>query len=250
MNKIFTTEKELSIYPTLDGIIHHESDIYIKDEKTLYKVLLYGNRLTRESTIQKLSLYGNSNCVTPSGIIYTPEYQFIGFEMPYLKSYIPSTRLIFSNKISYKDKLRFAKKIAIAIEQLYKDGIVFWDIHPDNNMISKNGDIKIVDMDSVRFSDCYTRDEFQHEIACSHRLLSQLTLSYISKMNVIELSKLLSEDEIREIFSLVFKGYLFEYLESVFGFSDEIIFPSEFLEDIKEEDLICVREQLMKKLRK
>ena len=31
--------------------------------------------------------------------------------------------------------LKFAKKIAVAIERLSKDGIVFWDIHPDNNMI-------------------------------------------------------------------------------------------------------------------
>ena len=86
MEKIFKTEKELSVYPTLRSSIHHESDIYIVDDETLYKILLYGNRLTRESVVQRLSLYDNPDCVTPTGAIYTPQYEFLGFKMPYLKN--------------------------------------------------------------------------------------------------------------------------------------------------------------------
>ena len=250
MEKIFKTERELSIYPTLRSSIHHESNIYIPDEDNLYKILLHGNRLTREGTVERLSLYSNPDCVLPNGIIYTPQYEFLGFRMPYLKDYVPSTKLIFSKKTSYKNKLKFARKIAIAIEELSKDGIVFWDIHPDNNMISKNGDIKIVDMDSVRFKDEYDKDGFQFKVASSHKLLSQLSLSYLSNMNVIELSKTLPEDLLKELFSSVFKGDLGDYVDGVFGFPDEIIYTSEFLEYIEEKDLIDLRETLIRKLRK
>lgn len=250
MNKIIITEKELSHYPTLDDTIHHESDIYVKDDDTLFKILLYGNRLTREATVQRLSFYSNPDCVTPTGIIYTPEHEFLGFEMPYLKKYVPSTRLIFNKNMPYKDKLKYAKSIAIAIEKLSQDGMVFWDVHPDNNMINKNGDVKIVDMDGVKFKENYTKSEFDHKVASSHRLLAQLTLSYISKMNVIELAKALNGDELKDVFHSVFRGELFDYLEHIFGFSDEIIYPSEFLEYIDEKDLLCLREKLVRKLSK
>ena len=121
MEKIFKTERELSIYPTLRSSIHHESNIYIPDEDNLYKILLHGNRLTREGTVERLSLYSNPDCVLPNGIIYTPQFEFLGFRMPYLKDYVPSTKLIFSKKTSYKNKLKFARKIAIAIEELSKN---------------------------------------------------------------------------------------------------------------------------------
>lgn len=250
MEKIFKTEKELSVYPTLRSSIHHESDIYIVDDETLYKILLYGNRLTRESVVQRLSLYDNPDCVTPTGAIYTPQYEFLGFKMPYLKNYVPSTKLIFSKKVSYKDKLKFARKIAIAIEKLSKDGIVFWDIHPDNNMINKNGDIKIIDMDSVNFKEDYDGDEFRFKVAASHGLLSQLSLSYLAKINIMELAKTLPEETLKEMFSSVFKGGLYNYVDGIFGFPDEIIYPSEFLPYIEEKDLIDLRETLIRKLRK
>ena len=250
MEKIFKTERELSVYPTLRSSIHHESDIYIPDENNLYKILLHGNRLTREGTVERLSLYDNPDCVTPSGIIYTPKYEFLGFRMSYLKNYVPSTRLIFSKSVSYKDKLKFARKIAVAIEKLSKDGIVFWDIHPDNNMISRDGDVKIVDMDSVKFKDEFDSDGFHYSVAASHKLLSQLTLSYLSKMNIIELSKTLPDDLLKEMFSSVFKGDLNDYIDGIFGFPDEIIYPSEFLPYIEENDLSNLRETLIRKLRK
>lgn len=250
MEKIFKTERELSVYPTLRSSIHHESDIYIPDENNLYKILLHGNRLTREGTVERLSLYDNPDCVTPSGIIYTPKYEFLGFRMPYLKNYVPSTRLIFSKSVSYKDKLKFARKIAVAIEKLSEDGIVFWDIHPDNNMISRDGDVKIVDMDSVKFKDEFDSDGFHYSVASSHKLLSQLTLSYLSKMNIIELSKTLPDDLLKEMFSSVFKGDLNDYIDGIFGFPDEIIYPSEFLPYIEENDLSNLRETLIRKLRK
>lgn len=250
MEKIFKTERELSVYPTLRSSIHHESDIYIPDEDNLYKILLHGNRLTREGTVERLSLYNNPDYVTPNGIIYTPQYDFLGFRMTYLKDYVPSTKLIFSKNMSYKDKLKLARKIAVAIERLSKDGIVFWDIHPDNNMINRNGDIKIVDMDSVRFKDEYDGDGFKFKVAASHRLLSQLSLSYLAKMNIMELAKTLPEEALKELFSPVFKGGLCDYVDDIFGFPDEVIYPSEFLPYIEEKDLIDLRETLIRKLRK
>ncbi len=250
MEKIFKTERELSVYPTLRSSIHHESNIYIPNEDNLYKILLHGNRLTREGTVERLSLYNNPDCVIPNGIIYTPQYDFLGFRMTYLKDYVPSTKLIFSKNMSYKDKLILARKIAVAIERLSKDGIVFWDIHPDNNMINRNGDIKIVDMDSVRFKDEYEGEGFKFKVAASHRLLSQLSLSYLAKMNIMELAQALPEEALKELFSSVFKGGLYDYVDDIFGFPDEIIYPSEFLPYIEEKDLIDLRETLIRKLRK
>lgn len=249
MNKIITSEEELSKYSTLNDTIHHESDIYIHDD-VLYKILLYGNRLTREATVQRLYYYDNPSCVTPTGVIYTSDHQFLGFEMPYLREYVPSTRLIFNKSISYKDKLKIAKKIATSIERLSLDGMLFWDIHPDNNLISKDGNIKIVDMDGVRFKDEYDSATFTKEVASTHRLLSQLSLSYISKMNVIELAKTLDEEDLKEIFSSVFKGSLSSYLDGIFGFSDLVVYPSEFIEDLEEKDLDNLRSSLIKKLSK
>ena len=114
----------------------------------------------------------------------------------------------------------------------------------------ENGDVKIVDMDSVRFKDEYDGDEFQFKVAASHKLLSQLTLSYLSKMNIMELAKILPEELLKEMFSSVFRGRLYEYSDVTFGFPDEIIYPSEFLPYIEENDLINLRETLVKKLRK
>ena len=63
MEKIFKTKKELSVYSTLRSSIHHQSDIYIPNEDNLYKILLYENRLTREITVNRLSLYDNPDYV-------------------------------------------------------------------------------------------------------------------------------------------------------------------------------------------
>ena len=52
------------------------------------------------------------------------------------------------------------------------------------------------------------------------------------------------------MFSSVFRGRLYEYSDVTFGFPDEIIYPSEFLPYIEENDLINLRETLVKKLRK
>ena len=65
MNKIFTTEKELGIYPTLDGIIHHESDIYIKDEKT--GNVLKGNTETRLTHTYILTFVRKRGVLTQAG---------------------------------------------------------------------------------------------------------------------------------------------------------------------------------------
>ena len=40
MEKIFKTEEELRLYPTLRSSVQHESDIYIPNDENLYKILL------------------------------------------------------------------------------------------------------------------------------------------------------------------------------------------------------------------
>ena len=69
-------------------------------------------------------------------------------------------------------------------------------------------------------------------------------------MNIMELAKILPEELLKEMFSSVFRGTLYEYSDVTFGFPDEIIYPSEFLPYIEENDLINLRETLVKKLRK
>lgn len=247
MKKIIVDEDTLMMYPKINTAIHQESDLYLVDEHTLYKILLYDQRLTREDRIRKLSEYKNNDCVLPNGIIYSNSELFLGQSIPYLQEYKNSSSIIFSS-MPYCEKLKLAKKIAVAIEKLSSDGIIFWDIHPDNNMINKNGDIKIVDMDSVFFKDDFSNEVFKEYVCQVHKLLSQLSLSYLSQINVIELARVLSEQDIMELFSGI--DGIKEYIDIIFDYPSEIIYPSEFIENINENELRDVRNMLIKKLRK
>lgn len=249
MQRIIVPEKSLLSYPTLKDAVHHESDIYLADDKTLYKILTYSNRLLREQIIERLGNYENPNCVLPNSIIFNENRDFIGYSMDYLSNHYLSTKLIFSTE-EYKKRLKLALKIVKTIQSFKNDGFVFWDIHPDNVMI-RDYDVKIIDMDSIRHRDDYETDNYREEQKSSHQLLMQLSLSYISSMDVLMLGKALDESILKECFSKAFRGQeLSRVLDSTFGYPSELIMPSEYIEMIDENDLKNCRSKLIRRLTK
>lgn len=250
MKRINVCEENLhNGYPTLKDTIHHESDIYLYDPETLYKILLSDNRMTREQVIERLAFYNNPNCIIPQAIIYNEYGEFIGYSMKYLREHFLSTKIIFSDA-NYDDRMHLSKNISSTIEGFDRDDFVYWDIHPDNIMV-KNKSIKVIDIDSIRYYDGLHDKLFLESRMASHQLLSQLALSYLSRMDVLSLGRTLDEDTLKECFAPAFKGSeLTEILDNIFGYSDELLIPSEFIDSIKEKDLIATRNVLVRKLTK
>ncbi len=246
MEKIVADEVILRMYPTLNECVHHESEIYKMGDDVLYKVLLYDNRLMRERTVRELGNYSNSFCCLPSGILYNENDEFIGLSMKYLKKYRNSDKIIFGD-LSYKEKLLVARNVASAIEKMINDGILYWDVHFDNILYDMDGNIKVIDMDSVRFKSDYKPGGFESRTYDSYRLATEVILSYISKMNIMELTRSIGEDELLEVLNTVFDGEMITLLNSVFGYSSEIVPPSQILDSVHESDLIKLRKNMMKK---
>lgn len=231
--------------PTLN-IEHYESNLYIKDNNTLYKILFPYYRLLREKNIYKLCSINNRNCVLPKSILYNNN-DFIGYSMDYLYDYKILSNLIFSN-ISYEERLLIANKLCKIIENFSSDNFVFTDLYPDNIMI-KNHDLKIIDMDSVIFKDDYNIKDYNYELIKSHQLASYLVLSLLSKINIFELINIVDNNILIEAFSNSFCGKeLSQYLDNIFNYPNEIVYPSSFINNITEDDLIKSKNVLRKKL--
>ncbi|NLC48128.1 MAG: hypothetical protein GX758_02040 [Tenericutes bacterium] len=250
MKRIVLCEETLhEEYPVLQDTVHHESDIYLYDPQTLYKILLSDNRLTREHVVERLAHYDNPNCIIPESIIYNEYNEFVGYSMKYLKTHILSTKIIFGND-DYDYRMFISKKISKIIESFDNDDFVYWDIHPDNVMIRGNC-IKVIDIDSIRYFDGLHNELYDDNKIASHQLLCQLALSYLSKMDVLALGRTLEGDILKECFAPAFQGKeLSDILDNVFGYPEEILFPSQFIDYIKEKDLSESRNLLIRKLTK
>lgn len=248
MKQLIIDEKKLYKKPLLVGTEHHESDIYIHDQNTLYKILLSSSRILREQTIYRLGNYENSDTVLPRDLLYNEYHDFIGYSMNYLANYRLSRDIIFGNK-SFEERQKFAYKVACIIENFINDGFVYWDIHSENIMYYKD-DIKIIDMDGVRFRDDYSPESYQYEQMCAHQKLALLCLSYLAGIEFLEFPKVLNYKQLELLFGPLFQGtYLEEMFKDLFDYPSKLIKPSQFIMDLNEEDFISFKTRLVKLLK-
>lgn len=246
MNQIILNKNEIKSFKKIENVYHRESNIYLADKNTLYKILYPSTALLREQAIYRLTLMDNKDCILPKDIIFNYNFDFMGYSMRYLYNYQVSTKILHS-KMSYQERLEIAKRIAKIIESFKGDDIIYWDLHPDNIMIHKN-DIKIIDMDSVKFKDDYRSDDYFEEEKSSRKSLALLCLSYLSDMNIMDFPQGNILNSLQEIFSNSFKGSgLEEIAENIFDYPEHLINPSEFLDYLNEEDLIESKQRLIKK---
>lgn len=242
-------EHEVEKLPVLRHTEHHESDIRICNQETLYKILLFDSRLTREETVHRLCYYENEDCIVPREVLYNDVAEFIGFSMRFLHDYEITRNIIFKD-LPYETRMEIAKNLIRIVEGFEKDDLVYWDVHPDNAMV-KGTDVKLIDMDSIKYKDTCTPDDFIEQQKRSHKKLALVALSFLSKMDMLQLSKACPPELLKGLFENAFQGHeLSQYLEPVFDYPTEVIYPSDFITHIKEKDLAACKNILVKKLRK
>lgn len=248
MEQLIIDEKKLYKKPLLVDTEHHESDIYIHDERTLYKILLSSGRVLREQSVYRLSQYTNPNTVLPKDLLYDEHYKFIGYSMDYLTDHQVSRDIIFGDK-SFEERQKFAFRVASIIENFMNDGFVYWDIHSENIMYYKD-DIKIIDMDGVRFKDDYSTDAYRFEQMSAHQSLALLCLSYMAGIEFLEFPKVLNYEQLEQLFGPLFEGtYLEGMFQDLFDYPTKLIRPTQFIMDLNEDDMAHFKTKLVRLLK-
>lgn len=248
MKQLVIDESKLYKKPLLIDTEHHESDIYIHDQNTLYKVLLSSSRVLREQSIYRLSEYTNPDTVLPRDLLYNENYCFIGYSMDYLSDYSVSKDVIFGD-MSFEDRQKFAFKVASIIEGFMNDGFIYWDIHSENIMY-KGNDIKIIDMDSIKFRDDYSTEGYKYEQMRAHQSLTLLCLSYMAGFEFLEFPKVLNYEELQRLFGPMFENtYLEDMFEDIFDYPDKLLRPTTFIMDLTEDDLSHFKKNLIRILK-
>jgi len=131
----------------LKNLNNQESKLYTY-ENYLYKKI-HNYLLTKEriQTIDELSILNNPSYVTPKKIVIYKN-KINGYLMNYYKEYKQITQYILNKNITLEERKNISKKICMLIKELENIDILYTDIHSDNILI-KDNDIKLIDMDSV-----------------------------------------------------------------------------------------------------
>jgi hypothetical protein len=145
MEKKYITKTNFKKLKYLNPPIHTESILFY-DDNNIYK-LLNKDCLDREKTILKLDRLTNDNIVTPNGLLHDRR-RFLGYYMKYYKDYYP---LNIVDK-TFKEKKEYCYRIYNILKFLNDNQFAYYDIH-SNNILIKDDDLKLIDMDSGIFLD-------------------------------------------------------------------------------------------------
>ncbi len=146
MQGLRVTKEELKRFPKVHTSRVSESNLYYKGNH-LFKVLNEDLR-DRKSTILRLERLQGKELILPEYILFD-EDGFIGYVMHYFKEHQQLERFIFG-KLPFKERKRICLELCRIFTDLKHQGFAYYDIHPFN-ILYKDGDLKIADMDSGVF---------------------------------------------------------------------------------------------------
>jgi len=238
MNKVYVDEKTLSRFSKITSPCNYESTIY-KNGDTLYKILLpmYRNKY-REKNIELLSKFTHLNCVFPKDKVYSKDTEkFIGLTEEFLSQYITLSYLLKNDYLDFNTRKSIAFKICDIQDDLNNLNISFIDMHPNNVMLNKENDIKLIDLDG---SDILTRTHSstfeKNRKNTISRNLNKICflLLYGNDFNINKLEP----NDYRELLNNSTQRQK-EFLESII-FKRQIYDTREYLSDFNENDMeVC-----------
>ena len=223
--------KNLDIYK-LDSIRvpHYESIIY-HDDKFCYKIYNdFKEYAYRESLIEELNILDIPSSIIPLKKIVVRNNRediFAGYMMKYYKEYDNLMHLLLMEELDTEKRIDIVIKLNRLYRLILSYGFNYWDVNT-SNILYKDGDILLCDMDSVRrISEDMSKDK--------ERL-------FITSTNIIMGMK---SREIRnnyEYFSRVFDREMTDIFDRFYNprENNNDIFSGEFYMD-KELDRINVR---------
>lgn len=223
--------KNLDIYK-LDSIRvpHYESIIY-HDDKFCYKIYNdFKEYAYRESLIEELNILDIPSSIIPLKKIVVRNNRediFAGYMMKYYKEYDNLRHLLLMEELDTEKRIDIVIKLNRLYRLILSYGFNYWDVNT-SNILYKDGDILLCDMDSVRrISEDMSKDK--------ERL-------FITSTNIIMGMK---SREIRnnyEYFSRVFDREMTDIFDRFYNprENNNDIFSGEFYMD-KELDRINVR---------
>ena len=146
MKELHVTKEELKRFPKANIHRVSESKLYYKGNH-LFKVLNEELR-DRKSTILRLEHLQGEELILPEYILID-EDGFIGYVMHYFKEHQHLENFIFG-KLPFEERKRICLELCRIFTDLLHQDFAYFDFHPFN-ILYKDGDIKIGDLDSGIF---------------------------------------------------------------------------------------------------
>lgn len=153
-------------------------------ESTLYEYngdiikLLKDNFVNRAPLVYKLGSLDHPDLAIPKYMLYQGK-TFKGYGMTYYKDYYVLARMMCDESIPFNKRKEIALKLCKLFEYLESEGFGYYDVH-SKNILYKDTDIKLVDLDSGIFDDM---DRFEYMVYLKHsqQRLAELSLALLYK---------------------------------------------------------------------
>lgn len=182
MDSIIITNKQFdSMLKLKTGVVHYNGDTIYKQARGKKNILEYLD--------SKKNKFYMIDCVLPDKhIILDSKYGEIDFG--YTEQYIKDMVELKQKELSFMDAKVIISKIIRLLQNLENDGMLYIDIH-ERNVLIKNNDIKLIDMDSVKI--IQRNDHVYSSKLAQKRIIVELMLTiFFHSKNHIMLYKVIS----------------------------------------------------------
>lgn len=243
MEKRIVTKEKLKKLSRLSN--SYNSTLYI-DGKDLIKYLnspVMGESYEiREKKLELLDKIIEPEYILPEYLLYLESLtasNLKAYGMKHFMDYNVIGKMVYDDNYSYKDKLEICKKICDAFINLEKYKVAYWDIHTDNILI-KDKDIKICDMDEVTSKVLDGDYAYRSDLADSYRYLTSMVLSILYGIDETDLIKILERKRSRKF---VRESKMFSRVANHEGY---IFYPDKYLDTFTEDYVEETRKLLIK----